>query len=177
MTELIPIVLGGVGDAHERLRARLRGLTRDEYFWEPVPGMWSVRLEDGTWVPHPNTQSGPPATIAWRVWHVAECLAGYVTPHLGEWPLAASDGTWHGEVDPALADLETSWRVFAERIRGLGEDGIRRPLGPAWGPFAESSWADLVVHALDEVAHHGGEIGVLRDLYPHLGQGGATMTP
>lgn len=25
------------------LRARLNGLTDDEYFWEPAPGCWSVR--------------------------------------------------------------------------------------------------------------------------------------
>jgi hypothetical protein len=47
----------------------------------------------------------------------------------------------------------------------MGEDGIRTTLGPAWGPFAESTHADLVVHAHDELAHHGAEIALLRDLY------------
>jgi hypothetical protein len=27
----------------EALRPRFDGLTDDEYFWEPVPGMWSIR--------------------------------------------------------------------------------------------------------------------------------------
>jgi hypothetical protein len=27
----------------EQLRPRLNGLTDEEYRWEPVPGMWSVR--------------------------------------------------------------------------------------------------------------------------------------
>jgi hypothetical protein len=37
--------LAGQLDGHWRsqLRPRLDGLTDEEYFWEPVPGMWSVR--------------------------------------------------------------------------------------------------------------------------------------
>jgi len=49
----------------------------------------------------------------------------------------------------------------------LGEDGIWEPMGPRWGPFAESPWAALVVHATDELAHHGAEIALLRDLWAH----------
>ena len=33
------------------------------------------------------------------------------------------------------------------------------------GPYAESSKADLALHVLDEVIHHGAEVGLLRDLY------------
>lgn len=38
----------------------------------------------------------------------------------------------------------------------------------AWtglGLYAESDTVDLVLHALDEVIHHGAEVGLLRDLY------------
>ena len=38
-------------------------------------------------------------------------------------------------------------------------------LGPRWGPFAEHSLVDLVLHALHEVTHHAAEIALLRDLY------------
>ncbi len=41
------------------------------------------------------------------------------------------------------------------------------PLGPSWGPYADSSTIDLALHVLDEVIHHGAEVGLLRDLYPH----------
>jgi hypothetical protein len=33
------------------------------------------------------------------------------------------------------------------------------------GPYAESNTVDLALHVLDEVVHHGAEIGLLRDLY------------
>jgi hypothetical protein len=41
------------------------------------------------------------------------------------------------------------------------------PLGPAWGPYADTSTIDLALHVLDEVIHHGAEVGLLRDLYFH----------
>jgi hypothetical protein len=78
---------------------------------------------------------------------------------------------WFGDVEPALDALVTSFDAFRSRIDALGEDGMWRQLGPDWGPYAESTWADLVVHALDELAHHGAEIALLRDLYPQLSRG------
>ncbi len=35
------------------------------------------------------------------------------------------------------------------------------------GPYAESGTVDLALHVLDEVIHHGAEVGLLRDLYSH----------
>jgi hypothetical protein len=53
-----------------RFLGRLEGLGDAEYFWEPVPGCWSVRQgADGRWVldgggaPEP----APVTTIAWRI--------------------------------------------------------------------------------------------------------------
>ena len=37
-------------EAYETIRERVAGLTDDEFFWEPVPGCWTVRLrDDGRW--------------------------------------------------------------------------------------------------------------------------------
>lgn len=48
---------------------------------------------------------------------------------------------------------------------------MRRPMGCAVGaivgPYAEANTVDLVLHVLDEVIHHGAEVGLLRDLYSH----------
>ncbi len=35
-------------DAHDFARSLFTGLTDEEFFWEPVPGCWSVRRNDGT---------------------------------------------------------------------------------------------------------------------------------
>ena len=50
-------------------------------------------------------------------------------------------------------------------MAGLSPEEWTAPLGPAWGPYAESSTVDLALHVLDEVIHHGAEVGLLRDLY------------
>ena len=33
-----------------RIRGRFEGMSDDEYLWEPVPGCWSVRESNGTWL-------------------------------------------------------------------------------------------------------------------------------
>jgi hypothetical protein len=40
---VLSLILSGYDDAWSRLDARLGGLTQDEYLWEPVGEMWSVR--------------------------------------------------------------------------------------------------------------------------------------
>jgi hypothetical protein len=168
---LLPLLFYKLNDSYERLRSRLVGLSDQEYLWEPVAGMWSVREVDGRWVVEDDPEAPAPTpvtTIAWRMWHIASsCLAQYIS-HLGPWPLEVERDEWYPDATSAIAALETSWRAFHERIHALGEVGLRSALGPSWGPFAENSWAELVTHAADELAHHGAEIALLRDLYPHF---------
>jgi hypothetical protein len=167
----LPALLLGVDDAFERLWTRLQGLESEEYLWEPVPGCWTVRPAGDRWVADwadPDPVPAPVTTIAWRMWHVGlQALASYVSPALGDWPLPVRGRAWFGEPEPALQALRTSYEIFRERVSALGDDGVWAPLGPAWGSYAESTWADLTVHALDELAHHGAEIALLRDLYAH----------
>jgi hypothetical protein len=117
--------LGFYWDAH--LWPRLRGLTDEEYFWEPVPGAWSVRpdaqgvlVQDGARVPPPVPP--PVTTIAWRIVHIAV-------------------GVFHTRASTFFGD----------------------------GSVAEEPMAALALHLNRETMHHGGEIGVLRDLYRATG--------
>jgi hypothetical protein len=166
---VLPLILSGYDDAWERLDARLAGLTDDEYLWEPVTGGWSVRQVGGTWLvdwQDPEPDPAPVTTIAWRLWHLAsDCLADYLRASDVPRPVAVTGRDWHGTAEPALADLRSAATAFRSAMAGLGEDGIWAEMGPRWGPFAQSPWAALVVHATDELAHHGAEIALLRDLY------------
>jgi hypothetical protein len=169
MTDLLPLLFTGYDEAWTRLDTRLTGLTQDEYLWEPAQPAWTIRDIDGTptadWA-DPDPEPAPVTTIAWRIWHTASgCLAGYLTTASSAGPLTVTGRTWHLDVHTALQDLRTAAEAFRTTMSALGEDGIRTPLGPDWGSFAESSHADLVVHALDELAHHGAEIALLRDLH------------
>ena len=79
---------------------------------------------------------------------------------------AFADAALAGGVD--IIQLREKGLEARDELAALGEVGCWELLGPAWGPFAESTWIDLFVHAVDEVVHHGAEIGLLRDLYPRL---------
>ena len=167
--ELTPVMVTVLDEAWTRLADRLDGLAEAEYLWEPVAGCWSVRPVGGQWLvdrPEPAPDPAPVTTIAWRMWHIgSECLAGYTANGLAAWPLPVHGREWFADPGDAVAAMQTAYEVFRSAIEAIGDDGRWAPLGPTWGPYAESSWLALVVHALDELAHHGAEIALLRDLY------------
>jgi hypothetical protein len=166
---VLPLLLRGWDDAWERLDRRLAGLGDDEYLWEPARQVWTVRRTDDGWLADwasPDPDPAPVTTIAWRIWHLAsDCLADYLSRSPAGRPLSVEGRQWHGDAATALRELRTAAHAFRTEVVAMGEDGIWRPLGPDWGPYAEAGWAELVLHAVDELAHHGAELGLMRDLY------------
>jgi hypothetical protein len=154
--------------AHGRLVGRLEGISAEEFSWEPVAGCWSVHAdEDGVFraeKSYPPPTPTPFTTIAWRIWHIGgDCLRGY-SDHF--WEGRDRDlREWPGEPKAALAELDREWDRFRTHVAALDDAALARLLGPAAGPYADDSFHALVLHALDEVIHHGAEIGVIRDLY------------
>jgi DinB superfamily len=168
-------------DFHYRhlFRRRLEGLTDEEYLWEPVPGCWSIRPR-GTCISPAPVGSGdqqrdnapdepeptPVTTIAWRIAHMTvDCLSMRTmnhfqgpTSHWDSWEYTAS-------ADEALAQLDAAYEAWSAGVADLGEEGLVRPVGPAEGSWAESPYADLVLHINRELIHHGAEVCLLRDLY------------
>ena len=66
-----------------QLRPRLAGLTDEEYFWEPVPGMWSVRSGRIDFA-YPEPIPAPVTTIAWRIGHLLVGVFGdRIARHFG----------------------------------------------------------------------------------------------
>jgi hypothetical protein len=161
-----------------QLRPRLDGLTDDEYFWEPVPGGWSIRhggstasmsLGGGDYLieyAHPAPDPAPVTTIAWRLAHVTVgVFAMRNASHFGGPPADWATWVYAGTAAQALGQLDDAHAAWVKGVRGLGADGLAQPCGPAEGPFAEYSMASLVLHIHREVIHHGAEISLLRDLY------------
>jgi hypothetical protein len=170
-------------DFHYRhqLRPRLEGLTDEEYLWEPAPGAWSVRprpearsaqaagggdlVVDFAW---PEPSPAPVTTIAWRLAHViVGCFAMRTGSHFGGPAVDFSTWVYAAGADEALAQLDAAYDAWSAGVEALGEEGLMRPCGPAEGPFAEAPLADLVLHVNRELIHHGAELCLLRDLYPH----------
>jgi hypothetical protein len=170
-------------DFHYRhhLRSRLEGLPDEEYFWEPCPGAWSIRPRAEATTSHaagagdlvmdlawPEPFPAPLTTIAWRLAHViVGCFAERTGNHFGGEPTDYDRWTYAATAAEALAQLDDAYSAWSAGVVALGEDGLADPVGPAEGPFAESPYADLVLHINRELIHHGAEICLLRDLYLH----------
>ena len=168
---------------------RLQGLTDDEYFWEPVEDAWSVRrtadgvLEmDGRGAQQPDPP--PVTTIAWRLTHIAvDIFATRADTFFGDDDGDGVGGDMFderhrpplpGSAAAALALLESAYRRWRDGLLSLDEQAFLALLGPRGAFFADQPMAALALHLNREAMHHGGEIGLLRDLYRATGAGSRT---
>ncbi|GAA4596381.1 DinB family protein [Planotetraspora phitsanulokensis] len=159
-------------------------MTDDEYFWEPVPGCWSVRRRSsgpgpgatlltgtGDWgrdaAPAPHPEPPPFTTIAWRLSHLSELLAMRADHTNGshamtreEYPVAADAATAVAALDAGAE----AWRsaLLAADDRAL--DTVGHSTYP-YGSDPENPFIDIVWWVNQELLHHGAEIALLRDLY------------
>jgi hypothetical protein len=156
----------------ERLKERVAGLDDDEYHWEPVARCWTLRESDtGNFVLDGEGGGGPApdpvpvTTIAWRIGHICDLvLAGFVARIL-KMPADAELPRQPGKVDGVPEYMDACYGMWRGWVESVAEGTWQEELGPGWEPWDESSWLDLALHILDELAHHGAEVGVLRDLY------------
>jgi hypothetical protein len=85
----VGLLLDQLASTCEFSRARLDGLTDEEYLWEPAPGAWSVWPRDraatsraygpGEWVLDlevPEPDPAPVTSIAWRLGHLTSGYEG-----------------------------------------------------------------------------------------------------
>lgn len=153
---------------------RVEGIGDDELHWEPVSGCLGVR--DGAMDALPRephhfdaTFADPLTTIAWRLAHIA-----------GDGLLASRNAAWlglHQDVVPPPAtpvpmtgDAMVEWLrsavdFWCDLVASLDDAHLAAPIGAVGGPFAEASRAAFVLHIGNDTTHHGGEVGLLRDLW------------
>ena len=160
----------GLSDyAWQRLLDRLAGMTDEEYLWEPTAGCWTIRPgTQGVWIwdfAWPEPDPPPVTTIAWRLAHISVNDDRF-RPWLG---LSPHPIRQHRTL-PTTAEAArmAAAAASAEQHDGLGEvtdSDLWEKIGPIGGPYAEESRVSWLLHVLDEVIHHGAEVGLLRDLY------------
>src|SRR5215472_5607132 len=159
----------------EQLRPRLEGLTDAEYLWEPVANCWNIHPRgagrtaiaagSGDFVIDfalPGPSPAPVTTIAWRLAHIIVGVFGArVAGHFGGPEVDYETFEYAGRADRALTQLDDVYAAWLSGIKGLGDEGLARPCGPAEGPFADYPMAGLVLHINREALHHGAEIALL----------------
>ena len=151
-----------------QLRPRLDGLTDDEYFWEPVPGCWTVHRDGSVDFAHPAPEPTPFTTVSWRLAHViVGVLAVRTHAHFGGPPADYQTWSYATDAAAALRQLDEAYDGWINGVKALSDDQLARPIGPAEGPFADRPMTDLILHINREVIHHGAEISLIRDLYQH----------
>ncbi|WP_433367052.1 DinB family protein [Actinoplanes sp. CA-142083] len=162
-----------------QLRPRLDDLTDDEYFWQPVPGCWTLRPRGENTSPMPlgagefTMDYAPPprdrdpvTTIAWRLAHL---IAVFGPPGAAHFDHPSDDDhavDYAGTAQAALRQFDEGHDAWIRDVRKLGAEGLARPQGNLSPPeYASAPMAKLVMHIHREVIHHGAEICLLRDLY------------
>src|SRR5204863_327999 len=124
---------------------------------QPQPSPWRQcpRSESG-WHPRPST-------IGWRLVHVAECKVMYHEYAFGEAKLTFPEIDSAHTAAAAIAQLEAGHAMLVRDLAGLDDAGLEKLVLTNWGerwPARRIFWT-MISHD----AHHGGEIGALRDLY------------
>jgi hypothetical protein len=162
-----------------QLRPRLDGLTDDEYFWQPVPGCWTlsrrgessapVSLGTGEFTMDYATaprDREPVTTIAWRLAHLIDMFGPPAAPHFARLPADGPAVSYAGTAAGALRQVDEGHDAWISDVRSLGAAGLARPQGTLSPPeYADAPMARLVLYTNLEVIHHGAEICLLRDLY------------
>ena len=163
----------------QRLRPRLDGLSDEEYFWQPVPGCWTINRRgesaapisygsgEFTWDYGPASEdSEPMTTIAWRLGHLIESLASMNGTYFGGPQVSVETFDYPGTAKEALLHLDHAYDAWVAGVRNLGNAGLAEPQGSKSPPeFADAPVARVVLYMSVEVFHHGAEICLLRDLY------------
>ena len=96
-------------------RPRLRGLTDEEYRWEPVPGCPTIRQQpDGQWIVDHQFPIVGAAAIAQRLCWTGQFLRGRTNQHFGDKSLRPEDvATVPGDAAGGVASLDaavTEWK-------------------------------------------------------------------
>lgn len=120
----------------------------------------------------------PLTSIAWLFWHVGSqpgraaeldflggphaADSGWTSPYIAAHPIFTT-------ADEAVGAMRAGWRALEAALREATDEQLERPVR-FWGyggPGPRGTGAQVIASVLNEVSHHGTQIGVLRDLYRH----------
>lgn len=175
MTTGADILRTAYASSCESLERILRGITAEEFFWEPVSGCWTVhpRAESrgadvegsGDWVidyDPSQPQPAPFTTIAWRTLHLAGVNYVYWDYAFGTASLTF-DLELPGDVAEGTDWLLAAHQPIKDSLADLTDLDLDKLVPTSWGE--EWPLHQVIVTLINEQVHHGAEISLMRDLY------------
>jgi hypothetical protein len=168
----------------QRTWARLQGLTDEEYFWQAVPGCWTIRDRgDGVFVAdgvQPAPVPAPFTTVAWRIAHLTGCYGAdrngrFLRVDLAP-PVLDPSGARRPTAAEALDLLDRAHIRWRRHLTAAEQGVLADKLGPIAGHYADGTVASFVLHMIDEFIHHGAELALLRDLFTATKAGAGVST-
>jgi len=106
----------------------------------------------------------PVTTIAWRLAHITN--DDRFRPWLGLTPHPSRQRrTLPTTAEAARIAVAVTGAERHEDLAEVTDSDLWEKIGAIGGPYAEGTRVSWVLHVLDEVIHHGAEVGLLRDLY------------
>jgi hypothetical protein len=161
--------------ARGTIRARLAGLTDDEFFWQPVADSWTIRPSrpgeehlngSGEWIydyAMPDPDPPPFTTIGWRLIHIGGINDMYFEHVFGAGLRDYPDQRIPHKAAAAVVWWEQGIRKFLEQLAEAEDSDLERVVTVPWEVTQSvEEWLGVLLY---ENIHHGAEIGVLRDLY------------
>lgn len=179
-TDRLGLLLDQLDTSIEISKARLEGMTDDEYLWQPAPEAWSVRRRGeartsrasgaGDWVLEfepGEPQPAPVTTIAWRLGHLTSMFFGR-----WEWTFGGREQGKDAVVfSPSAGEaLDRFWALVEQwraAVAGLTDEQMDMV---GFGQFPDGldpqiPFVGIVWWMNREFIHHLAEIALLRDLW------------
>lgn len=140
-------------------------------------GSWAVDFDAGLAAAADEGRAIEPLTsIAWLFWHVGSqpgrtadldflggertAESGWTSPYLEVHPVFTT-------AEEAVSTMRAGWRALDEALRSTTDADLERPTR-FWGyggPGPMGTGGQIIASTLNEISHHGTQMGVLRDLY------------
>lgn len=181
-TDRVGVLLDQITESLQLSRDRVADMSDDEYLWEPVPGMWSVRrsgavttsgaVGPGEWKLDYERidpfSPGPLTTIAWRLNHLLSGISGRWEWTFGSRsidPKQVVDFSPHAGV--AMSEL---WSITERWIGSIEKMSDEQLDVPGFGQYPlgldpQLPFIGIVRWVNREFIHHMAEVALMRDLY------------
>jgi hypothetical protein len=151
----------------DRFQSRIADLEDEEFWSEPAPDCWKI-FPDGSGGDFGLvfTEEAPVTTMGWRLAHIIDLLKeDRCATYIGLEPEPSAAEEWiPTSADQAKQMVREATATFRRYIEATDEASLDT-LVPRQFNGGNITRHGFILHIIDEVIHHGAEVGLLRDLW------------